>query len=281
MMKKLTHISSELKEWIIKTLRSGVQPELLVDALIKKGFDPKFSYTLLFQMIRNQSVETIDQGSQPYQIEIPPIGKKGNIIHTTDRDIKVTMKLEKPFILYLDNFLSVEECDELIHLSNNRLKRSQVIDSATGEKRTAPGRTSEGTEFALGETSLIQKIENRIQEVSDFPVAHGESLQILHYNQGEEYKAHYDFFPDSKIDPAKGGQRVCTLLIYLNDVDDGGETIFPKLDLKISPKKGAALYFHYSNQKRQSDRLSLHSSVPVLKGEKWVATKWIRQRKIY
>ena len=204
MMKKLTHISNELKEWIIKTLRSGVQPELLVDALIKKGFDPKFSYTLLFQMIRNQSVETIDQGSQPYQIEIPPIGKKGNLIHTTDRDIKVTMKLEKPFILYLDNFLSVEECDELIHLSNNRLKRSQVIDSATGEKRTAPGRTSEGTEFALGENSLIQKIENRIKEVSDFPVTHGESLQVLHYNKGRNIKLIMTFSQIVKLILLKG-----------------------------------------------------------------------------
>jgi len=69
--------------------------------------------------------------------------------------------------------------------------------------------------------------------------------------------------------------------MYLNDVQEGGETIFPKMDLSISPKKGAALYFHYGNQEGQTDRLTLHSSVPVLNGEKWVATKWIRQGKIY
>ena len=78
----------------------------------------------------------------------------------------------------------------------------------------------------------------------------------------------------------KGGQRICTLLIYLNDVHEGGETTFPKIDLKISPKKGAAIYFHYSNHIGQTDRQSLHRSVPVLNDEKWVATKWIRQGKI-
>ncbi len=77
------------------------------------------------------------------------------------------------------------------------------------------------------------------------------------------------------------GQRIATILIYLNNVSEGGETIFPKINLQISPKKGSALYFHYGNQKGQTDRLSLHSSVPIINGEKWVATKWIRQGKIY
>ena len=280
-MEKITHISNELKEWLFKTLHSGVKPEQLVDALIKKGFEPKFSYTLIFQMIRNQSIDTIDGNQTLYQYEIPSIGRKGNLIHSSDRDIKVTMRMDHPCIIYLDNFLSSEECDELIQLSKQRLHRSQVIDSETGERTTASGRTSEGTEYAINESPLIRLIEKRIEEVTDFPVENGESLQVLHYNKGEEYKAHYDFFPESKIDSSKGGQRVCTLLMYLNDVQEGGETIFPKMDLSISPKKGAALYFHYGNQKGQTDRLTLHSSVPVLNGEKWVATKWIRQGKIY
>jgi len=280
-MEKITSISYELKEWLLNTLRSGVNPELLVDALIKKGFDPKFSYTLLFQMIRNQSIETIKADQAPYQYELPVLARKGNVFSTSDREIKITMKLEKPCIILLDNFLSFQECDELIDFSKTRLNRSQVIHSVTGERTTVPGRTSEGTEYAIGENHLIKKIEKRIKEVTDYPVENGESLQVLHYNKGEEYKPHYDFFPGNKIDHTRGGQRVCTFLIYLNDVNEGGETIFPKIDLKVSPKKGSALYFHYGNGQGQTDRLSLHSSIPVIQGEKWVATKWIRQGKIY
>ena len=104
-MEKITHISNELKEWLLKTLHSGVKPEQLVDALIKKGFEPKFSYTLIFQMIRNQSIDTIDGNQTLYQNEIPSIGKKGNLIHSSDRDIKVTMRMNHPCIIYLDNFL--------------------------------------------------------------------------------------------------------------------------------------------------------------------------------
>jgi prolyl 4-hydroxylase len=83
------------------------------------------------------------------------------------------------------------------------------------------------------------------------------------------------------IDPNKGGQRVGTFLIYLNDVPLGGETVFHKVGLSIVPKKGTAIYFHYANSRGQVDRLSVHSSIPVSQGEKWVATKWIRERNIY
>ena len=99
----------------------------------------------------------------------------------------------------------------------------------------------------------------------------------MNYGVGEEYKPHFDFFPSGKVDSTKGGQRVGTLLIYLNDVPMGGETVFQKVGLSIVPKKGSAVYFHYTNSKGQVDRLSLHSSIPVIEGEKWVATKWIRE----
>ena len=71
------------------------------------------------------------------------------------------------------------------------------------------------------------------------------------------------------------------MLIYLNEVLGGGETVFPKVGVSIVPKKGSAVYFHYGNSQGQVDRMSVHSSIPVTKGEKWVATKWIRQGRIY
>ncbi|WP_338452134.1 2OG-Fe(II) oxygenase [Niallia oryzisoli] len=279
-VEKISIISNELKEWMQNTLNSGVAPELVVDAMIKKGFDPRFSYTTIFRMIRNHSVQTTD--NCPYVYELPPIARKGSLIHTSDHvPIKVIMSIEKPFILLLDNLLSEQECDELIALSKDRLRRSKVIDSETGKEKTVPGRTSEGTEFMVLENRLIARIEKRIAELIDYPVEYSESLQVLHYNHGEEYKPHFDFFQENKVDASKGGQRIATLLIYLNDVEAGGETVFPKLGLSVSPKKGAAIYFHYGNSKGQTDRLSLHSSTPVVMGDKWVATKWIRQKKIY
>ena len=116
-----------------------------------------------------------------------------------------------------------------------------------------------------------------------WPIENGEGIQILHYPVGGEYRPHFDYFPPrdpgSQTHLANGGQRVSTLVMYLNDVEQGGETNFPTLQLSVSPKKGAAAYFEYANSLNQVDPLSLHAGMPVLAGEKWIATKWMRQRR--
>jgi prolyl 4-hydroxylase len=280
-MEKIRQISSELRDWIIQTLNSGVSPVAIADAMIKKGFDPKFAYESLFKIVGNESIKTSETTQNPYQYELPEIGKKGNLITTSDRDVKVLSRVDKPFILHIDNVLSDEECDELIRLSKDRLQPSRIVDPNTGEEKVTPGRTSKGMYYVLKENELISKIENRISELTNFPVENGEGLQVLNYEVGEEYKQHFDYFPPNKVDTAKGGQRVGTMLIYLNEVTAGGETVFPKAGVSIVPKKGSAVYFHYGNSQSQVDRMSVHSSVPVTQGEKWVATKWIRQGRIY
>ncbi len=279
-MDKIKHISNDLKDWISNTLKSGVNPESIVDAMIKKGFDTRFAYNIILRMIDNKPIQTTEIIKTHYDYETPAVGKKGNLIYTSDREIKVLMRMESPFILYLDNVLDNEECDSLISLSKDCLQPSYVIDPKTGEEQKAAGRTSKGMYFNLNENALISTIERRVAEIINFPIENGEGLQVLNYQNGEQYKPHYDYFPESKIDFSKGGQRVGTLLIYLNDVPNGGETIFPKAGLSFVPKKGTAIYFQYGNSKGQVDHRSLHSSSPVLMGEKWVATKWIRQGEI-
>jgi prolyl 4-hydroxylase len=279
-MEKVNQIPSALMDWIIKTLNSGVKPEAIVDAMIRKGYDSRLSYTTLFRIVNNKPTN-LQVVHTPFEYEQPEIAKKGNLIHTSDRKVKVLSSVEKPFILHLDNVLTIEECDQLIELSRKRLKPSTVIDPKTGEEKAATGRTSKGMSFYLQENEFVSKIEKRISELTDFPVENGEGLQILNYGIGEEYKSHFDYFPSSKVNPDKGGQRVGTFLIYLNDVSAGGQTVFPKAGVSIVPKKGSAVYFQYGNSRGEVDRLSLHSSIPVSAGEKWVATKWIRQGNIY
>lgn len=109
----------------------------------------------------------------------------------------------------------------------------------------------------------------------------GESLQVLHYSVGE-YLPHFDYFdpalPGSQPVLAQGGQRIMTFIVYLNTVEAGGETLFPALDLKVQPKQGRVVMFdNVSNGK--IDPLSLHASAPVLVGEKWAMTRWIRERR--
>jgi prolyl 4-hydroxylase len=106
-------------------------------------------------------------------------------------------------------------------------------------------------------------------------------LQILHYGLRGEYLPHHDYFdpvdPGTPVILKTGGQRVATLVMYLNTPEEGGATHFPELDLEVKARKGSAVYFEYMNKVGQIDSRSLHAGMPVLAGEKWIATKWLRQ----
>jgi len=194
----------------------------------------------------------------------------GNTIVTEDREIQIISRLEEPLIVVLENVLSDEECETLIEMSKNKMKRSKI-----GVSREINNiRTSSGT--FLEESEVVTRIERRIASIMNVPVENGEGLHILKYTVGQEYKAHYDFFAENSA--AANNNRISTLVMYLNHVEEGGETVFPKLNLSVSPKKGMAVYFEYFYQDESINKLTLHGGAPVIKGEKWVATQWMRRR---
>lgn len=192
----------------------------------------------------------------------------------TDREIAVVTRFEEPLIVVLDNVLSDDECDELIRMSKDKLNRSKI--GATREVNDQ--RTSSGMFFEDSENDLIATIEKRISTIMNIPIEHGEGLQILQYEPGQEYKAHFDFF--SSTSKLASNNRISTLVMYLNDVEQGGETYFPKLNLSVTPKKGMAVYFEYFYTDQNLNELTLHGGAPVIAYEKWVATQWMRKQKV-
>lgn len=196
----------------------------------------------------------------------------GDTIVTEDREIQIISRVEEPLIVVLENVLSDEECESLIELSKDSMKRSKI-----GASREVDNiRTSSGTFLEENETVAI--IEKRVSSIMNIPVEHGEGLHILKYTPGQEYKAHYDYFAEHSR--AAENNRISTLVMYLNDVEEGGETFFPKLNLSIAPKKGSAVYFEYFYNDKSLNELTLHGSAPVIKGEKWVATQWMKRRSL-
>ena len=197
---------------------------------------------------------------------------KGNKIKTEDRDIHIIAKMEEPLIVVLGNVLSKDECEGLISLSKDRMQRSKLRDSLETEVRT-----SSSMFFQEGENELITRVEKRVSQIMNVPYEHGEGLQILNYQIGQEYKAHFDFFSSSSK-PVKN-PRISTLVMYLNDVEEGGETYFPKLNFSVSPHKGMAVYFEYFYDDQELNELTLHGGAPILKGDKWAATQWMRRQR--
>lgn len=204
-----------------------------------------------------------------------------NSLNTSDRAVEMLFVIAAPRVVLFGNLLSDKECDLLIEQSRNKLQRSSVVNTGTGAYDVHPHRTSSGTHFNRGENELISRIEQRIAELVECPLDHGEPIQVLHYQPGGEYKPHYDYFdpaqPGNHDVLAQGGQRIATLIMYLNDVAAGGSTVFPEIGLDVLPRKGHAVYFAYCDDGGTLDVRTLHGGSPVAGGEKWIATKWFRQ----
>jgi prolyl 4-hydroxylase len=268
-------ITNSWKQWINTNLGRGCSDASMIEHMVAAGIDPEAA--------RQWLGDVKMPATTAYRYETPRAPVNGHVINTNDREVRVAMRLNQPVVAIFDNVLSPQECDELVQLSSVKLKRSTVVDANTGELRAIDARSSQGTYFLVNENPFIAKLDRRIAELLHWPVENGEGLQILRYGIGGEYKPHFDYFsptdPGSQAHLAKGGQRVSTLIIYLNDVQAEGETTFPAIGLRVAPRKGSAVYFEYCNSLGQVDDKTLHAGTPVAAGEKWIATKWMRERR--
>lgn len=277
------------QDWIGENMLRGCSRDVMLKDMLKAGIAKD---TAMFNLTNFVPVAGISTGagtgvqtaveSGDYVQEASYLFQFENSIVTKDgQHIQVAMRVSKPDVVLLDNFMTHEECDAFCELSKSTLTKSTVVDDATGDSVNHEHRISLGTYFTLGQNDLVKKIETRIAEVTGTPVPNGEGIQILNYAGGGEYRPHFDYFPDNaggRVHTAHGGQRIMTVIMYLNDVKAGGATILTDINLSVYPKKGSALYFSYFNSKGQVDPTTLHGGAPVVEGEKWIATKWIRER---
>jgi len=195
---------------------------------------------------------------------------------------------KRPRAFLFENFLTHKEADHLIALATPFLTTSLVSDDDTGELMLSKERTSTSTFLNRTQDDVIKAIEERIAQITYLPVENQEPFEVLHYGLHQKAQDHYDYFHDN-VSIANGGQRVATALMYLADVEKGGETAFfdpdvtwsdkhclAKAAYHVKPRKGDVLLFWNAQPDGSVDTYSLHGSCPVTKGDKWTATKWIR-----
>lgn len=190
-----------------------------------------------------------------------------------EKEVHATILHECPLIVQFDQILTEEECGALIDLSTNRLQRSKLAS-----KEISSIRTSSGMFFEIDEHPLVTQIEQKISSLIQVPIQFFEGLQILHYEPGQKFDSHLDYF--SLQHPSSENNRISTIIMYLNDVEEGGTTTFPKLNLSVKPCKGSAVYFEYFYENDKYNEDTIHTGEPVIQGEKWIATQWVR-RQIY
>lgn len=295
-MGTITTLSPEWKDWIVTNIERQVPLPTLIEEMVKNNFDLVFATHSVVQLAQRDAAGQLDAVVRPqYKFPVPAGFEQhydnyayegshipaGNSVTIDGHVVRIAGRVARPDIVILENVLTDAECDELIALSKPKLERSRIVDHKTGAEEIMELRSSYGTYFLRGENALVRRLEQRLATLIGMPADHGEGLQILNYAVGAEYQPHYDFFlPESSgsaIHVQKGGQRVVTIVMYLNDVEEGGETIFPELEFSVAPRKGSAVYFSYCDAQARLDRLTLHGGAPVKRGEKWIATLWVRQ----
>ena len=188
---------------------------------------------------------------------------------------------EEPLIYVFEDFLNSAEIQALVAAAASNLERALVTAAKQGV--VSRGRTGRNCWVHHHQTPVISGLSHRISNLVGLPLDHAESLQVIHYSETQEYGPHYDAW-DAGTDRgqrcmARGGQRLVTCLLYLNEVEAGGGTCFPKLDLEVRAKRGRMLLFHncFANTSlRHPD--SLHGGLPVEAGEKWACNLWFREQ---
>jgi prolyl 4-hydroxylase len=278
-----------MRGWIEHNLDRGCPPDQLIEGMIQQQFDPSIAKGLIraFVDARTRGVPLTDDA---LRIDIPdaacvsepPRIAAGHSIRIGERVVSVVARVSRPVIAVLADVMSAEECRELVELGRPRLRPSTVVDPLSGVHRVAEYRDSEAMFFLPGETPLVAALEARFSTIMNLPIDHGEGLQMLRYGPGTRYEPHCDFLVPrneaSEQSLRRSGQRVSSLVVYLNDVPGGGETTFPHVGLSVAPRRGNGVYFEYCNSRGQVDAASLHAGAPVTHGEKWAVTNWMRER---
>lgn len=201
-------------------------------------------------------------------IEVMPLSPAGDPLNVPEAE----PLSERPDVRCIRGFFSAAECDFLTRAAAPWLAPSLVVDPQSGQLIQNPVRTSDAMAFPwIAESPAIHALNRRIAATTGTAPAQGEPLQVLRYRSGQQYRPHLDFVA------GETNQRILTALVYLNEGYEGGETEFVKTGLTFSGAKGDALIFANALADGNCDSQALHAGLPVLSGEKYLASRWIRE----
>ena len=189
---------------------------------------------------------------------------------------------ERPRVRISEGFISPATADWLIGLARGGIRPAMMVDGPGAIPHFTAHRTNSDFIFDIFDADVVLTlVRTKISRMLQLPIDAMEPPQVFHYAVGQELKPHVDYIRRDKRqagDPASEGDRIATFLIYLNDDFEGGETWFPRAELKVKASKGGALYFANVDPAGAPDPESLHAGAPPTSGEKWLFSQWIHDR---
>jgi len=189
--------------------------------------------------------------------------------------------LKSDWLYVMDNVLTPEECEEVIRTGESMMTKSTTVGIEINDYRTS------SNAFINKDTEIpaLQKINLITESLTELPLENQESTCIVKYNEGEEYKVHKDNLDhgghnneETNIELERGGDRLYSVMFYLNDDMEGGGTFFVAPGIEVRPKIGRCVVWkNYING--VVNNKSAHAGLPIEKGVKYIAVKWVRENK--
>ena len=265
----MSYMPQQWKQWVLKCLLGGTPITTIADTLVENGFAPDDIRNALGSNLPRHY--TFANDTAFYQ-------QLANSAITRNSNARALAKSDDIQLYAVEDFLSANECNAIISLTKDKLSPSKLAGASSADNI----RTSTTCELAFLDNELVTNINQRIVSALKLGVGESEVIQAQHYNAGEYYKPHYDFFPPGspqfKEHCSHRGQRTWTCMIYLNDNCEGGHTRFTKLDIAVKPQQGMALFWNNLCTNGEPNINSIHYAEPVTSGNKTVITKWFRTR---
>jgi len=186
-----------------------------------------------------------------------------------------------PRLVVYHDVISDREIETVKQLAQPRLKRATVQNSVTGELEPANYRISKSAWLKSEEDKHIDTVVKRIGVITGLDMNTAEDLQVVNYGIGGHYDPHFDYARKEEVNAFASlgtGNRIATWLFYMSDVEAGGATVFPVIDVALWPKKGSAAFWYNLIPNGEGNENTRHAACPVLSGSKWVSNKWIHER---
>jgi prolyl 4-hydroxylase len=185
---------------------------------------------------------------------------------------------DKAEMFAVGEFFTPEECGRLMSIIDAVAQPSRAFDATyeSGYRTSYSGDVDPHDPF-------IRKLQRRLDDLLGIDPSYGETIQGQRYLPGQQFQAHCDWFPGDtdywEVEKKRGGQRSITAMAYLNPVEEGGATAFPHLGLSIEPKPGALLIWNNADPEGNPNPWTIHAGMPVVRGVKYIITKWYRSRR--
>ena len=285
-----THFDQAWKDWLITNINNGQNRDGLFKILLDEGFEfnaiakeMKYLPSVPLEQLVNPfhaakklssvQLSSVQQGAAQFSSasKKPPLSILPNKLFRDKAKKLPTKRLE---LYTLENFLSPQECEKIITLITSKLRPSGLSSIETDSSF----RTSRTCDLGTLNDPFMQDIDDRICQLIGIDAAYSEVVQGQYYQIGQQFKAHTDYFEAHEIGQYGGqmGQRTYTLMIYLNEVEAGGETEFVNLGIEFKPQQGMAVIWNNLYPDGSTNIDSMHFAKPIIKGHKAVITKWFR-----